>query len=547
MENRDVSFLTFFLMWAKLQRWKVPMLHVRLCVWLETCTDPVRVLMIFRGASKSTTYAVYKAWKLYRDPARRSLVWAADGTLAKKLTRDTIHVLRRHPLCKGMLPSKPGAASFWVTGATDARNASMEAVGVNSNATGARADDIDYDDIEVPKNIKTADGRLTLRQKIEDSTHIAVPGAQETYIGTPHTHASIYTEQIDSGAAVLKIPLFENAVRYEQTDRRIRYPIPFEAGADGLYVLVGIHKPARMLVEGVDYALEGNEIVFNQAPGAVLDIYANCAWPERFTRKEVELRRKKTRTLNSWDSQYQLEAKPLGEVRLDPAVIKPYAVQPVVGRANKQLRMMLGKVQIVSARAYWDCATGKVGGDDSAFSLMLDDDFGNNYWHVCTALTGEYAKFADTRNTKIVGGQVMQACALVKLHHIPSITVETNGVGSFAPKLLRRALQQEGLICAVVEKHRTGNKNENILAGLEPPMKSGTMWAHVDVLNGPMWDQMKDWKADVKDQPDDYLDSGAGAALAAPVRIGRLSRIQDTPKEDHWQPNTGVFEVSLEE
>ncbi|MCM3016243.1 hypothetical protein M3570_21500, partial [Bacillus subtilis] len=68
MENRKVGFLAFFLMWAKQQGWKVPLLHVRVCHWLETCDDPVRVLQVFRGAAKSTIYAVFKAWCLYCDP-----------------------------------------------------------------------------------------------------------------------------------------------------------------------------------------------------------------------------------------------------------------------------------------------------------------------------------------------------------------------------------------------------------------------------------------------------------------------------------------------
>ena len=154
-------------MWAKVQGWTVPMLHVRMCQWLENCIDPVRVLMVFRGAAKSTIYAVYKAWQLYCDPTNVALIWAADGDLATKLTRDTINVLRRHPLCAGMLPTKPGAQKFWVAGSIDARNASMTATGVNQNVTGARARHIDYDDIEMPKNIKTAEARENLRNKIQ--------------------------------------------------------------------------------------------------------------------------------------------------------------------------------------------------------------------------------------------------------------------------------------------------------------------------------------------------------------------------------------------
>ena len=547
MASKRISFLAFFLMWAKVMNWQVPTLHVRICQWLEFCDDPVRVLMVFRGAAKSTIYAVYKAWQLYNDPTWVSLIWAADGPLSKKLTRDTINVLRRHPLCGGMLPTKPGAQMFWVTGANDARNASMTAVGVNQNVTSARARDIDYDDVEVPKNIRTAEARENLRAKIQESTFILVPGGRETYIGTPHTHDSIYPEQVAAGAALLKIPLFESSIRYERdTDKNTRFAFPFEPGADGIYVITGIHKAAHLLTEGTDYEIDGQTIVFPRPPGAVIDIYARCAWPERFTRADIEKRRKKTRTLNYWDSQYMLEAKPITESRLDPEHIKAYDMHPRLETANRAVRMMLGSVQIVSGRAYWDPAKGKIGGDTSAFSLILDDGFGNHYWHVAEGLVGEMAEFDDSRNTKIIGGQVMQIVELVRRFNIVHVTVETNGLGAFMPKLLQRALKQEQLRCGVKEHIAKGNKNERILAGLDPPMKSGVLWAHVDVLNGPMWDEMKDWNPAIKEQPDGYLDSGSGAILEAPVRINHLVGKPTVSTDKDWRQSAGVHEVTFE-
>lgn len=546
MAKRDIGFVAFFLLWAKIQNWKVPILHIRIAMWLETCEDPIRVLMVFRGAAKSTIYAVYKAWQLYKDPTRISLIWAADGPLSKKLTRDTINVLRRHPLCAGMLPTKPGAQMFWVTGSNDARNASMTAVGVNQNVTSARARDIDYDDVEVPKNIRTAEARENLRSKIQESTFILVPGGRETFIGTPHTHDSIYPEMIATGAACLKIPLFENSIRYEDTSKRTRYPFPFKPGDDGLYVMTGIHKFARMLEEGVDYRIERQEVVFAKPPGVVLDIYAHCAWPERFTREDVIKRRKKTRTLNYWDSQYMLEAKPINECRLDPAKIKAYDLQPRLETANRQVRMLLGNVQVVSGRAYWDPSLGKAGGDASAFSVVYDDSLGNYYWHACEGLTGEFAEFSDSRNTQIIAGQVLQACDIIARCNILHVYVETNSVGSFVGKLLMRALKQRGMSCGVTEIVQNANKNDRILGALEAPMKSGVLWAHVDVLEGPLWDQMKDWNPAVKQQPDDYLDSGAGAIEQAPVRINKLVGKPTDPSRNDWRQQTGVFEVALE-
>jgi hypothetical protein len=555
MDARPVDFLTFFILWARLQGWTVPMLHVEICRWLDTCDSPERVLMVFRGAAKSTIYAVYKAYRLHKDRSHRSLVWSADGPTAGMLTADVINVLRNHPLTQGMLPTRPGAKRFWVNGAKDARNPSMRANGVTSNATGARADDIDFDDIEVPGNIETPEARLKLRQRISESTHIAVPGAQKTYIGTPHAHDSIYPERIAGGAKVLKIALFAHSVRYTETTKRTRFEFGRPVGADGLYVMAGIHKGARMLEEGADYQVDGAAVVFAKPPGVTIDICSMCAWPERFTRTEIEIRRKETRTLNAWDSQYMLEAKPLSEVRLDPVRIKPYSVEPTMRRANNETAMYLGSVRIVGASCRWDPSSGKVNSDVSSLSVMLQDEHGRRYWHRVVALTGAVAETSDDGKT-ITGGQVLDIVRVVRELSLPRVSIETNGIGGFAPAFLKAALKQAKLKhpCGVAEVQATANKNKRILEAFEGPLNSGQLWAHTSVLDGPLWDQMRDWNPAIANQPDDHLDSGAGALAETPERIGRVVADQQGPAvwnatathAQDWRPSAGEFEVELE-
>jgi hypothetical protein len=378
--SKPASFRAFFWVWARRQRWEVPVIHWRVVDWLDNCDDPVRVLMIFRGAAKSTIYAVYKAWRLYCDRTHRSLVWSEDTKLAKKMTRDVLNVLRHHPWCAGMLPPQTGTEEFWVNGAPDARNPSMAAHGVLSNATGSRADAVDFDDIEVPKNIRTAEAREKLRDRISEGTHILVPGGQKTYIGTPHTHDSIYPEEIAGGAAVLKIPLFAKAQRIEDASKDTRYRLTFEPQDDGIYVFAGIGKFARLLVEGRDYSIDrGGHLVLRAPLSMVLDVYSGCAWPERFNRKDLERRRKDTRTLNAWDSQYQLEAKPVQETRLDPDRLIPYEHEPVLREVNGQPFLLLGQVRIMSATLRLDPASGKLRSNKSALCLVLQDEAGNLY------------------------------------------------------------------------------------------------------------------------------------------------------------------------
>lgn len=531
---KKVGLIAFFLIWARVMGWRVPDFHIRVLLWLETCLDPVRVLKVFRGAGKSTLYAIYKAWQLYCEPTNRSLIWSEDTKLAKKLTRDVIQILRRHPLCRGMLPQAAvGAEEFWVAGAIDARNASMAAHGVLTNATGSRANAVDYDDIEVPKNIKSQEAREKLRERTSEATHILIPGGQETYIGTPHTHDSIYDEQVASGAALLEIPLFAQHVRFEggETQHATRYPVPFAPE----YAFVGIHRFAKLLREGKDYRVEGGELVILRPPADVLDVYAGCAWPQRFDRAELEKRRRRTRTLNAWDSQYALKAKPLHMIRLDPDELQPYEVTPTVEHANGAVRMMLGKVQIVSAAARWDCALGRPTGDVSAFCVALQDTAGRYYWQVARALTGT----------------PFDQCKQIKEHvialQLPRVTVETNGPGAFAPALLMKELKGTG--CAVVDEFSTENKNKRILEAFEAPLRGGFLWAHVDVIE-TVNDEMKDWKPTVKEQPDNYLDAMAGAIKEQPMRIGRVignvTELAASRQGGAWRTDGGTFDLNVD-
>lgn len=192
--------------------------------------------------------------------------------------------------------------------------------------------------------------------------------------------------------------------------------------------------------------------------------------------------------------------------------------------------------------ARWDPASAKPNSDVSAFGIVLQDLRGARYIHKAVGLEGEVAEFAKDGKT-IIGGQVFQICELVKKHHVPRIVVETNGIGAFAPAVLRACLKQFGIRCGIVEEPALLNKNKRILEGFEDVMSSRMLWAHVDVLKGPLWAQMKDWNPGVKNQDDDYLDVLAGAITDQPERLnvtaGELRQNED------WRPSSGVYEVEF--
>lgn len=536
-----ISFLAFFLLWAERMRWTVPPLHVRVCHWLEHRGE-LALLMLPRGHAKSTILEVYNAWRFYLDRTYRILHQGESDGTALKTSRGTQNVLRNHPLTRDLLPDGQGTVEqWWVRGSIDARNASMYAKGILSNVTSARADECQNDDVEVPKNIGTPEAREKLRFRLGEQTHILVPGGRTLYVGTPHTHESLYEDVKRLGADALVVKMFEREHRIEKADRA-SHELPFVPE----YVFEGIGEGARLLRAGIDYRMDGLTMVLSDPAGCLVDCYADAAWPERFHGAELEKRRVKTRTINEWDSQYQLHAKPVTQVRLDPDRIIPYDCDVQIRYANGGCSMWLGEANIVAASLRWDPSSGKLKSDVSAAALVLQDAAGRRYLHRIAALTGEVAEFSDD-GKKIIGGQVWQLCDLIEQFQIPRITLETNGIGTFAPAVLKAALKQRRLRCGVTGVDSQANKNRRILAALEPLLLSrGQLWAHVDVLDGPLYDQMRDWNPAVKEQPDDYVDATAAACDDVPERIGKIVASTGTADRGDWRGNGGTYEVELE-
>ena len=427
--------------------------------------------------------------------------------------------------------------SINVLGNPDERNPSVSAAGVLSNVTSARADAAVFDDDEVPKNIRSDEARERLRDQMQESVHILVPGGWRLLIGTPHTHASIYDEHTAGGALTLKIPLLRHHVRYEadlaSKQRAFPYNFPNVNRAD-LLVFLGPTRTGRLLVDGVDYKVDRGAVIFAQPPGQLVDIYAGSAWPERFDREEIAKRRRSCRTLNAWDSQYLLHAKPLHQQRLDPARVIPYDVQPTIVEANGEVRMMLGETRIIGAAAYWDCAVGKVRGDASAFSVVLTNERGQLFWHVCEALEGD------------IDNQCRRVREIVERLGLMGVRVETNGVGGFVPAHLRKALA--GTECGVDEYPAPSDttKDERILDALEAPLSGRYLWAHVDALD-VFETQMRDWQPGVRGQKDDFIDSGAGAISQTPIRIGKIRGPVQHARPPDWRPDGGEYEIEIGE
>lgn len=543
-----VPFAAFYLVYAETLNWVVPDFHLDVCDFLEDY-GTLGLLMMPRGHGKSTILDIYNAWKLYSNPDHLILHQGATDDDAYKVSRGTQQVLERHPLCVIFKVQKARGElqKWWVSGSTDVRHGSIHARGILSNVTGSRANEIQNDDVEVPGNIGTPEAREKLRYRLGEQGFILIPGGQRLFVGTPHTHDSLYTDIKRLGAKCMILKMYENEKRFESVSEAI---VDF----DPVYIFSGIGSQAKLLKEGINYQWiqqgKSYKIIFTEQH-YLIDVYGEALWPERFTPAVMEERRKECRTINEWDSQYQLHAKPIGDVRLDPEKLIAYDCEPVLRRANGRYIMMLGERQIVGMTCRWDPSSGNTKSDVSAVTLVLHDDLGNKYWHRSIALKGEVIITDDFG--EVTGGQVWQLCDLIEEYSIPSVTIETNGIGKFAPASLKAALKKRKLRCGVNEHNSVGQKNKRILDGIEGPLVSGLLWAHVSVLDthegentSVQFKQMRMFNPAITDQEDDYLDSLAGAITDSPERIGKIHRQIEANEGVNWRTNGGVIEATLD-
>lgn len=544
-----VDFATFYLVYAEVLNWVVPDFHLEVCDFLQDY-GTLGLLMMPRGHGKSTILDVYNAWKLYINPDHLILHQGATDPDAYKVSRGTEQVMDRHPLCQlfGVKKARGETQKWWVSGSTDVRHGSIHARGILSNVTGARANEIQNDDVEVPSNIGTPEAREKLLYRLSEQTHILIPGGQKLFVGTPHTHDSLYTRIKKLGAKCLILKMFEKEKRFEQI---IECLVDYKP----VYVFSGIGTTSKLLKEGEDYQVvyTGHfyKITFDESH-YLIDVYSEALWPERFTPAIMEERRRECRTINEWDSQYQLHAKPVGDVRLDPDKMIPYDCEPVLMRANGEYFMMLGERRVVGITARWDPSSGKIKSDISAVAVTLHDDLGNKYWHRSVALKGEVV--IHNEHGEIIGGQAWQLCDLIETYHIPRVVIETNGIGGFAAAALKGALKARRLRCGVVEHHSTGAKNKRILEAIEGPLVSGLVWVHVSVIDTPeegenssvQYKQMRMFNPAITDQEDDYLDSFAGTLTDSPERVGKIHRTNEVNEGPNWRGNSGVVEATLD-
>ena len=466
--HQALDFATFAVVWNQMQKMSTPQVHLRICRWLEGAYvngERELLLMAFRACGKSTLVALFAAWLLYRDPALRILVLAADSELAIKMVRNVRGIIERHPLTKALVPQKPeqwASDRFAVNRPHVMRDPSMLAVGVEGNITGLRADVIIYDDIEVPGTSATPAKREALRDFIVESSFVLDRSGAQLFVGTPHHYHSIYAGE------------------------------------------------ARSELGEVQSFLHG----FKRLEIPVLDEAGKSAWPERFPPEEIEKLRRAAGP-NKFASQMMLRPANIANGRLNPALLNIYEGE--VDYAPEYHTLYINGEQMAGVSAWWDPAFGSAThnrGDASVLAIIYGDMKGNFYLQHL-----EYLK-ADPCSAEPEADQQCRAVALLaKRYRLPFMIVEANGIGRFLPSILKKEMRALRQSCVVKDEYSHVAKATRILEGFDAVMAAGRLYVNRKVLDTPFLSEMQEWRPNIAGGHDDGLDAVAGALSMMPDRL----------------------------
>jgi len=252
--------------------------------------------------------------------------------------------------------------------------------------------------------------------------------------------------------------------------------------------------------------------MLRNATGKWPNMKGDCVWPERFDDKTVRMKQN-TVPEHEWMSQNMLVAWNMRETILDPNSLVVYDDEIEVVHANNSSSLRIAGVKMLSVNTFWDVSSGKTGRDNSVLSVVFTGENGHYYIHRAVGLKGDID--VQCEKIKEIANKLL----------LPSVTVETNGVGVHAVHILRKHLEKTGI--SVLEAHQSVNKKERIINAYQASLSGGYIHCHSSVYNSPFRIEMREFSVTATGQKDDYIDSVASALLREPVRInaGMFSRI----------------------
>lgn len=452
------SFLEFIWIWDRIQNLHLPKHHRHMAAFLTHLFQKRQngLLMAFRNSGKSTVVGLFGAWLLTQNPDLRLLILSADHNLAKKMVHHIRQIIERHPLTQHL---KPTNSDEWAS-----------------------------DRFTVRRNRKLRDPSVLACGLLANTT-----GCRADIIICDDVEVPKTCDTTGKRAAL----------------RQKLAELDYILTPNGFMLFVGTPHTSDTL-----YQTDAGGYLENWKTLKIplLGADGSSAWPEQFSPEKIEALRIRTGP-NKFLSQMMLKPVSLHKSRLDTDRLKFYSGELVYREANGRATLTLNGIQLKGVSCWWDPAFGAPKGDKSVVACVFFDDAGNTYLHRLLYLTVP-------PETEATSFQCTAVRKLVQNCFVPSVHLETNGIGKFLPALLRQEFAKTRTSCAVLEETSHQNKNIRILSAFDAPLMNGALWVHESVKSTPFLDEMRDFQTSLCVH-DDGLDAVAGCLLTEPTHIHR--------------------------
>ncbi len=456
------SFGLFLSIWNKIQGYQTPDVHFKIAYWLEHSWingDKQLVLMAFRSCGKSTLVGLFVSWLLLNNPNLRILILAAESILARKMVSNIRRIIEKHPLTKGL---KPRAPEQWGS-----------------------------DRFTIERPLELRDPSVLARGITSNLT-----GSRADFIICDDVEVPNTCDT--------------RAKREELRERLSEIDFILTQGGTQLYVGTP-HTYETIYNDNPEEFLEG----FNFLKVPVLDKDLRTVWPQKFTEKALVKLKEKSGP-NRFDAQMMLKPVNIIDSRLDFSRFQPYEGHLDYSESQTLPILKLNGVRLISSSAWWDPAFGSEKGDGSVVAILFTGEDDNLYVHDVS-----YIKNLLEKNQDEATHQCQEICKLVRQFYLPSITLETNGIGKFLPAILRREIAKAGLNCAVREVANHRPKDLRILEALDAPLAANMLYLNKKIYDTPFPSEVREWRPNSPRNRDDGLDALAGALSQESVRLKR--------------------------
>lgn len=184
--------------------------HIELSSWLTRHEGKDNKLVLLpRGHMKSKIVAFLAAWWITRNPTETILYVSATADLAEKQLYQIKQVIdsaiyRRY--WPEMIHPDEGKRERWTTTefivdhplrkSEGTRDPSVKAIGITGNTTGFHATKVILDDLVVPGNAYTEEGRSKVAALYSQLASIEEPNATEVVVGTRYHPSDLYSTLI---------------------------------------------------------------------------------------------------------------------------------------------------------------------------------------------------------------------------------------------------------------------------------------------------------------------------------------------------------------